>query len=152
MGNKSFKCVNVQYSSSLILVSWFGINLQSPVRPSDMLIKIIVTRRHSIGMPTVRCSGRLIGGGGWGVSAQSGGLSGGVCLGGVHLPPVVIQTPVKTLPSQTSFAGSNYRCLAVPFVSVTVSKRLAVFLQNILQCLNLKKYGDWKPNFFNVFD
>ena len=45
-----------------------------------------------------------------GVSAQRARKTpsgGGVCLGGVHLPPVDRQTPVKTLPSQTSFADGN---------------------------------------------
>ena len=61
----------------------------------------IIVKQECIPLRTVRCSGRLLGG--CLLGRGGGGLPGGVCLargdvcpGGVHLPPVDRQTPVKT--------------------------------------------------------
>ena len=79
---------------------------------SDHGKNIEETRMHPSGMRTVRCSSRLVvGGGGSGrvvCLEVGGGLSREVvCPVGCIPPPVDRQTPVKTLPSLTSFPGGK---------------------------------------------
>ena len=77
------------------------------------------SRMRTVHLLTTSCS-ILLGGGAvgvcpWGVSAWEGvsaqgrvylwSPGGSVCRGGGYTSPVVRQTPVKTLPSQTSFVG-----------------------------------------------